>query len=316
MNVLVTGGSGFIGSHFIEELLLREEVKVVINIDSLTYAANSKLSFWENKKYIFYNLDINSDLLGFIFKMHQITHVIHFAAESHVDNSIKSSLPFIRSNINGTHNLLELALRSGIIQKFIHVSTDEVFGSLNYKESAFTVDTPYRPNSPYASSKAASDLIVRSFNKTYNLPTIITNCSNNFGPRQNKEKMIPKCISNFKSGTPIPLYGNGLNIRDWIFVKDHVSALINVLFNGQIGKQYLIGGENEISNFDLIHILAEEYKNITGSNLNDNWFEYVEDRKGHDLRYAIDLSDFLLDFPDWKISNFKKSIRDTIISYI
>lgn len=316
MNVLVTGGAGFIGSHFIEELLLKEEVKTIINVDSLTYAANSKLPFWENKKYISYNIDINSDLMSFVFGLHQITHIVHFAAESHVDNSIKSSYPFIRTNINGTHNLLELALRKGGIEKFIHVSTDEVFGSLNYKESAFTVDTPYRPNSPYASSKAASDLIVRSFNKTYGLPTVITNCSNNFGPRQHKEKMIPKCISNLKSGKPIPLYGDGSNVRDWIFVKDHVSALIKILFNGQTGKQYLIGGENEISNFDLIHILAEEYKNITGSNLNDNWFEYVEDRKGHDLRYAIDISDFLLDFPDWKISNFKKSIRDTIISYI
>jgi len=242
-------------------------------------------------------------------------YIVHFAAESHVDNSIDNSDPFIHTNISGTHNLLKCAVKYGKLNKFIHISTDEVFGSLNQKELPFTVDSPYRPNSPYASSKAASDLIVRSFNKTYGLPTIITNCSNNFGPNQHKEKMIPKCISSFKSRKPISLYGNGSNIRDWIFVKDHVAALIEILFDGKSGKQYLIGGNNEISNFDLIHILAEEYKEITKADLNFRWFEFVEDRKGHDLRYAIDNSDFLFNFPNWTISNFRQSIKKTIVYY-
>jgi dTDP-glucose 4,6-dehydratase len=316
MNVLVTGGCGFIGSTFIEQLILKDEVEFIINVDSLTYAANAKLPFQYNKRYISYSMDINSNVLSYVFGLHKITHIIHFAAESHVDNSIENSTPFIKTNINGTHNLLQSALKSGIVEKFVHVSTDEVFGSLNHKESAFTVDSPYRPNSPYASSKAASDLIVRSFNKTYGLPTVITNCSNNFGPRQHKEKMIPKCISSLKNGTPIPLYGDGSNVRDWIFVKDHASALIEVLFNGKSGKQYLIGGDNEISNFDLIHILAEEYKNITNRDLPSEWFKFVEDRKGHDLRYAIDNSDFKLDFPNWKVSDFKQSIKETISYYL
>jgi len=316
MNILVTGGCGFIGSHFIEEILKNKQVKTLINLDKLTYAANGSLPFSGDPRYHLIVGDINSSSVFDLLVNNEIEYIIHFAAESHVDNSIDNSDPFILTNINGTHNLLKHSVKYGKLKKFIHVSTDEVFGSLGYKESAFTVDSPYRPNSPYASSKASSDLIVRSFNKTYNLPTIITNCSNNFGARQNKEKMIPKCISSFKAGTPIPLYGNGSNIRDWIFVKDHASALMKILFNGESGKQYLIGGDNEISNFDLIHILAEEYKNIVNKELLPGWFKFAEDRKGHDLRYAIDNLDFKLDFPNWKASDFKQSIKETISSYL
>ena len=315
MNILVTGGCGFIGSHFIEEILKNKEIKTLINLDKLTYAANGNLPFSGDSRYNLIIEDINSSNIFNLLVENEIQYIVHFAAESHVDNSIDNSDPFIRTNVNGTHNLLKCAVKYGKINKFIHISTDEVFGSLNYKELAFTVDSPYKPNSPYASSKAASDLIVRSFNKTYGLPTIITNCSNNFGPRQHKEKMIPKCISSLKSGSPITLYGNGSNIRDWIFVKDHVGALIEILFNGKSGKQYLIGGDNEISNFDLIHILAEEYKHITKADLNSGWFEFVTDRKGHDLRYAIDNSDFLFDFPNWRTSNFRQSIKETIVYY-
>ena len=318
MNVLVTGGSGFIGSHFIEELLKRNDVANVYNLDANTYAANKNLSFESDNRYQKLTLDICAAYFPSqknYLKSLNLDYVIHFAAESHVDNSINGPKKFIDTNIVGTFNLLEI-FNDTNIKKFIHVSTDEVFGSLNHKESAFTIDTPYKPNSPYAASKAASDLIVRSFNKTYGLPTVITNCSNNFGPRQHKEKMIPKCISSLKSETPIPLYGDGSNVRDWIFVKDHVSALMEILFNGKSGKQYLIGGDNEISNFDLIHILAEEYKNITNKDLPTEWFKSVEDRKGHDLRYAIDTLDFKLDFPNWKTSDFKQSIKETIQYYL
>ena len=316
MNILVSGGCGFIGSHFIEEILKNKQVKTLINLDKLTYAANGNLPFSGDARYNLIIEDINSSNIFNLLVENEIEYIVHFAAESHVDNSIDNSDPFIHTNVNGTYNLLKCAVKYGKLNKFIHVSTDEVFGSLNNKELAFTVDSPYKPNNPYASSKAASDLIVRSFNKTYRLPTIITNCSNNFGLRQHKEKMIPKCISNLKSGTPIHLYGDGSNIRDWIFVKDHVKALIEILFNGEIGKQYLIGGDNEISNFDLIHILAEEYKNITNKDLPSEWFKFVEDRKAHDLRYAIDNSDFKLDFPGWKASDFKQSIKETIQYYL
>jgi dTDP-glucose 4,6-dehydratase len=316
MNVLVTGGSGFIGSHFIEGLLKRNDVTNVYNLDANTYAANKNLPFESDNRYRKLTLDICAAYFPSqknYLKSLNLDYVIHFAAESHVDNSITGPKKFIDTNIVGTFNLLEI-FNDTNIKKFIHVSTDEVFGSLNHKESAFTIDSPYKPNSPYASSKAASDLIVRSFNKTYGFPTVITNCSNNFGPRQHKEKMIPKCISSLKAETPIPLYGDGSNIRDWIFVKDHASALMEILFDGKPGKQYLIGGDNEISNFDLIHILAEEYKNITNKELPPEWFKFVEDRKGHDLRYAIDNSDFKLDFPNWKASDFKQSIKETISS--
>lgn len=316
MNILVTGGCGFIGSHFIEEILKNEQVKLLINIDKLTYASNGNLPFSGDPRYTLIIEDINSSSVFDLLVSNEIEYIIHFAAESHVDNSINNSDPFIHTNINGTYNLLKCAVKYNKLKKFIHISTDEVFGTLNHKELAFTVDSRYKPNSPYASSKASSDLIVRSFNKTHSLPTIITNCSNNFGPRQHKEKMIPKCICNFKSAKSIPLYGNGSNIRDWIFVKDHVNALIRVLFNGKIGKQYLIGGDNEISNFDLIHILAEECNNVMNINLSSGWFEFVDDRKGHDLRYAIDNSDFLFDFPDWRPSNFRESLKKTIVSYL
>lgn len=316
MNLLVTGGYGFIGSHFIDQIINNEKINQVINIDSLTYAANKGLKFNNKNKYVFYEMDINSDKLSVIFNIHKISHVVHFAAESHVDNSIRDSSPFIKTNINGTHNLLQLSLNSKTIQKFIHVSTDEVFGSLGKTEKSFDINTPYKPNSPYASSKASSDLIARSFYKTYGLPVVITNCSNNFGPRQHKEKLIPKAISSLKNKKPIPLYGDGSNIRDWIFVKDHVSAIEKILFSSEAGKQYLIGGDNEISNFDLIHIIATEYENISGKDIDWAFFEYVEDRKGHDLRYSIDTKEFKNDFPNWKASKFNESIKQTISYYI
>jgi dTDP-glucose 4,6-dehydratase len=318
MNILVTGGSGFIGSHFIEEILKRDKSSNVWNIDYNTYAANKNLPFQNNTRYQKLTLDIStpnfSDSKKYIDSLN-LDYVIHFAAESHVDNSIKSPKRFIETNIGGTFNLLEM-FKDTNIKKFIHISTDEVFGSLSYKEREFNTDSPYRPNSPYAASKAASDLLVRSYVKTYNFPAIITNCSNNFGPRQFAEKLIPVCIDKLKKKEKIPLYGNGLNIRDWIYVKDHVNAIICVMQDGIVGKQYLIGGNNEISNIQLIHSIVSVYETITKQKVDWEWFEYVTDRKGHDFRYAVDTKDFEMEFPQFNTTDFDKAILETVKSYL
>lgn len=315
MNILVTGGCGFIGSHFIEELLKRQDVDKIVNIDCLTYAANKSLPFDDDSRYFLYKRNILEPIWG-LLTYFKIDYIVHFAAESHVDNSINDSGPFVKTNINGTHNLLNGTFKHSELKKFIHVSTDEVFGSLNYDDKPFDVNSPYQPNSPYAASKAASDLLVRSYNKTYKLPSIITNCSNNYGPRQFPEKMIPLCIKRLINKEPIPLYGDGKNIRDWIYVKDHANALINVMLYGDVGEQYLIGGEKEINNFDLIHILKEKYSEITGIDVNWEWFKYVEDRKGHDLRYSIDTSKFKNRFDKFVLTDFDLAITETIKSYL
>ena len=318
MNILVTGGSGFIGSHFIEEIIKRDGVIKVYNVDCDTYAANKKLPFQTDSKYQKLTLDITapyfSDQKKYLESLN-LDYVVHFAAESHVDNSIKGPKKFIETNIIGTFNLLE-TFKGTNIKKFIHVSTDEVFGSLSYKESEFNVDSPYRPNSPYAASKAASDLLVRSYVKTYQFPGIITNCSNNFGPRQFTEKLIPLAINKLKNKEFIPLYGTGDNIRDWIYVKDHVNALINVLLDGKVGKQYLIGGENEMSNIQLITILKDVYSKVADVTVDWEWYKCVEDRKGHDFRYAIDTFEFKNEFPQFKLTPYNQSIEETVKFYI
>jgi len=191
-----------------------------------------------------------------------------------------------------------------------------VYGSLNHKESSFTTDSPYRANNPYAATKAASDLLVRSYNKTYNFPSIITNCSNNFGSRQYTEKMIPVCIQKLINKDFIPLYGDGSNVRDWIYVKDHVNAIICVLLDGKIGNQYLIGSDNELSNYDLIHTIKDVYSTITGTEVDWEWFKYVEDRKGHDGRYGIDNRDFKMEFPQFNTTKFDIAILETVKSYL
>ncbi len=318
MNILVTGGSGFIGSHFIEEILKRNDVTKVYNLDANTYAANKNLPFGSDNRYQKLTMDICAAYFpsqkNYLESLN-LDYVIHFAAESHVDNSITGPKKFIDTNIVGTFNLLEI-FKGTNIKKFVHVSTDEVFGSLNYKEAEFNIDSPYRPNSPYAASKAASDLLVRSYIKTYNFPAIITNCSNNFGPRQFPEKLIPVCINKLKNKEKIPLYGNGENIRDWIYVKDHINALINVLLDGIVGKQYLIGGNNEISNIQLIHLIVATYETVTNQKIDWEWFEYVTDRKGHDFRYAVDTKDFEMEFPQFNTTDFDKAILETVKSYL
>ena len=318
MNILVTGGSGFIGSHFIEEFLKRDDVTKLYNLDANTYAANKNLSFDKDNRYQKLTMDISSVAFPSYksyFESLSLDYVVHFAAESHVDNSITGPRKFIDTNIIGTFNLLE-NLKQSNLKKFIHISTDEVFGSLNIKDNPFDIDSPYRPNSPYAASKAASDLLVRSYFKTYKFPAIITNCSNNFGPRQFPEKLIPLAINKLKVKEAIPVYGTGENIRDWIYVKDHVNAIVRVMQDGIIGKQYLIGGDNEISNSDLIQTIKDVYEELTQTKVEWEWYKHVEDRKGHDYRYAINNWELKQEFPDFKLSNFRQSLKDTVQSYL
>ena len=318
MNILVTGGSGFIGSHFIEEFLKRDDVTKLYNLDANTYAANKNLSFDKDNRYQKLTMDISSVAFPSYksyFESLSLDYVVHFAAETHVDNSITGPKKFIDTNIIGTFNLLE-NLKQSNLKKFIHISTDEVFGSLNIKDNPFDIDSPYRPNSPYAASKAASDLLVRSYFKTYKFPAIITNCSNNFGPRQFPEKLIPLAINKLKVKEAIPVYGTGENIRDWIYVKDHVNAIIRVMQDGIIGKQYLIGGDNEISNSDLIQMIKDVYEELTQTKVEWEWYKHVEDRKGHDYRYAINNWELNQEFPDFKLSNFRQSLKDTVQSYL
>jgi len=318
MNILVTGGSGFIGSHFIEEFLKRNDVTKLYNLDVNTYAANKNLPFDKDSRYQKLTIDIAAT--NFVsyknyFESLNLDYVVHFAAESHVDNSISGPKKFIDTNIIGTFNLLE-TFKQINIKKFIHISTDEVFGSLNIKDNPFDIDSPYRPNSPYAASKAASDLLVRSYFKTYKFPAIITNCSNNFGPRQFPEKLIPLAINKLKSKEVIPIYGTGENVRDWVYVKDHVNAIVRVIQDSIVGKQYLIGGDNEISNSDLIQMIKDVYEELTQTKVEWEWYKHVEDRKGHDYRYAINNWELKQEFPDFKLSDFKQSLKETVQNYL
>jgi len=315
MNILVTGGCGFIGSHFIEEVLSLKEIKTVINVDKLTYAANGDLPFAKDPRYNLIIEDINSSSIIDLLINNEIEYVVHFAAESHVDNSIDNSDPFIHTNINGTHNLLKSALKYGKLKKFIHVSTDEVFGSLDFTEPSFNLNSQYKPNNPYSASKAASDLLVRSFAKTYKLTAVITNCSNNFGPRQFSEKLIPVVIGKLIKREAIPLYGSGKNIRDWIYVKDHARALLGIMLQSD-QERYLIGGDNEISNFDLINQIAHLYCEISNIKLDWIWYKHVTDRKGHDLRYSISNDHLMRCYPNFQLTKFNDSMLETIKYYI
>lgn len=316
-NILVTGGCGFIGSHFVEKLLNDPDIGCIINVDKLTYAANRDLKFNVDQRYKHYVADINDGvILWQTLNKFEITHVINFAAETHVDNSIYAPDPFVTTNVLGTYNLIKAIYDYGKLEKFIHISTDEVYGSLGSKELSFTVESPYRPNSPYSATKAASDLLVRSYNKTYKLPTIITNCSNNFGPRQNAEKLIPTCIRKLKNREQIPVYGTGQNVRDWIYVKDHVNCIWDVLENGDVGSQYLIGGNNELTNLELIEYIKSTFEEVTNTKVDYDYISYVTDRKGHDLRYAIETFDYEQKFGKMKLTDFKTALKTTIESYI
>ena len=278
MTILVTGGAGFIGSNFLHHLI-NCTAEEIICIDNLTYASDSN-NLPDNVK--LYTTDIvDEHNCEYIFKKHKPSTVFHFAAESHVDNSIQNCFPFIHTNINGTVNLLNLASKYEI-QKFIHISTDEVYGSVD--EGYFTEKSNYAPRNPYSASKAASDHFVMAYHNTYGLPVVITNCSNNYGPRQYNEKMIPKTITNLLSGKKVPVYGDGKQVRDWLYVQDHCEALIEVWLNGKVGQKYNIGGECEIKNIDLIRMILDRM------NMKENMIEYVEDRPGHDRRYSTDIT--------------------------
>ena len=298
-SILITGGAGFIGSNFINKFTPKYADYTIVCVDLLTYASNDSYKSFKSqfKNFEFYKEDIrNFDAIDQLFVKHSISDVIHFAAESHVDNSISSPDNFISTNINGTFQLLKSCLKNwdlkDNVNRFVHVSTDEVYGSLG-NNGFFTEDSKYAPNSPYSASKAASDFIVRSYHHTYGLNTVITNCSNNYGPFQHDEKLIPTIIRNAINSNPIPIYGNGQNIRDWLFVEDHCDALDLVFHSGVSGETYLIGGNNEENNLNLAlsicEILDKRYPSTNQKSYKE-LISFVTDRKGHDYRYAIDSS--------------------------
>lgn len=296
MNILVTGGYGFIGSCLVREII-KNTSHSVINVDALTYAADisSLDEIKDSDRYFFEKVDIcNFQNLQQVFNNYRIDSIIHLAAESHVDNSIKNPETFLNTNILGTFNLLHLVTQQEIQNKFkfIHVSTDEVFGSLDLDSPKFHEASPYDPSSPYSASKASSDHLVRAWGKTFKLPFIITNCSNNYGPFQNEEKLIPKTILNALQGKKIPIYGTGNQIRDWLYVEDHAKALIEVLCNGTTGESYNIGGSNEKTNLEVVKTICNFLDKNCSEILNDissfaELINHVDDRPGHDYRYAI-----------------------------
>jgi dTDP-glucose 4,6-dehydratase len=278
--IFVTGAAGFIGSNFVHFLTKKTNKKIVV-IDKITYAGSIK-NLYPFSQHEIERIDIaDFEELDRVFVKYKPSAIFHFAAESHVDNSIKNVKPFIDTNIIGTVNLLQLSVDYDV-EMFHHISTDEVYGSLGYNDSSFTEETSYDPQNPYSASKASSDHFVMAFHNTFGLPVKITNCSNNYGPRQNVEKLIPKTITNILQGNKIPVYGKGENIRDWIYVEDHCEAIYEVFNRGKVGEKYNIGGECEVKNIDLIKKLLE----LLGGS--EDLIEYVQDRPGHDLRYSID----------------------------
>lgn len=302
-NILVTGGAGFIGSNFVRYLLKKEPEARVINLDALTYAGN--LENLEDlpgaERHIFVHGDIRDrELVEGLFREYGIDTVVHFAAETHVDRSILDPEPFIQTNVVGTYTLLEAARRAWLQDgggprselRFHHVSTDEVFGALGPHDPAFSETTPYAPNSPYAASKAASDHLVRAYGHTYGLPVSITNCSNNYGPYMFPEKLIPLMILNALSGQPLPVYGDGMQIRDWLYVEDHCEAIHAVIREGKAGETYVVGGGNQPPNIEVVHIICrilDERLPDSPYTPHEGLIRYVADRPGHDRRYAMDI---------------------------
>jgi len=327
-NLLVTGGAGFIGSNVIHHILNRPQVKILVNLDCLTYAGHlaNLRSVEAHPKYAFEKIDLRDrDSVRRVMRERRITHVMHLAAESHVDRSISGPGDFISTNIVGTFNLLEAcrelwlssALPLGQSPRFHHVSTDEVYGSLG-ASGYFTEESPYAPNSPYSASKASSDMLVRAYHHTYALDTVITNCSNNYGPYQFPEKLIPVVIQNAIGRKPIPVYGDGMNVRDWLFVRDHAEALWQVLLRGRSGETYNIGGHNEWANINIVKLicdLVDELRPDLGGE-SRNLITFVKDRPGHDRRYAIDASKMKQEL-GWKPAyTFETGIRETVQWYL
>ena len=323
-SILITGGAGFIGSHVIRRMVNHYPEAQIVNLDALTYASNLKLldDCKEHSNYYFVKEDINNfKALKAVFEKYDFDVVVHLAAESHVDNSIKDPFLFAQTNIQGTLNLLEASFKywknNTKNKRFYHISTDEVFGSLG-TEGYFSETTAYDPRSPYSASKAASDHLVRAYFHTYGLPVVLSNCSNNYGPGQHPEKLIPLMIKNIAAQNPLPVYGNGDNIRDWLYVEDHAEAIDVILHQGTVGETYTLGGNNQQKNLDLVHYLIDlvdkKLDRPKGSSL--KLIEFVTDRLGHDYRYAIDASKIEQEMK-WKAStSFKNGIEKTLDFYL
>lgn len=322
-SILVTGGAGFIGSNFVPYFCKKYPEYHIINLDKLTYAGdlNNVKECENDSNYTFVKGDIcDEKLIEELFTKYDIRGVIHFAAESHVDNSIKGPKIFMETNIMGTFTLIETARRHWMDApfkvkpgyedaRFHHISTDEVYGTLG-ETGYFTETTPYAPNSPYSSSKASSDLIVRAYHHTYGMNVTTSNCSNNYGPKQNHEKLIPHIIENALALKPLPIYGKGLNVRDWLYVEDHCKAIDLIIHNGRVGEVYNVGGHNEKRNIDIVKIICKEL------NKPESLITYVTDRKGHDMRYAIDPTKIHNELGWLPETKFEDGIKKTIQWYL
>ena len=325
----VTGGCGFIGANFIQYLLNKTKPNSVVNLDKLTYAGNQKnlADFEQDPRYIFVHGDIcDAELVSKLFTEYQPNYIVNFAAESHVDRSIDGPAEFIQTNIVGTSVLLQEALKYYSTLKgkeserfrFHHVSTDEVFGSLS-ESGFFTEETPYDPSSPYSASKASSDHLIRAWHRTFDLPVLISNCSNNYGPYQFPEKLIPLMILNCLEEKPLPVYGTGENIRDWLYVEDHCDAIYTILQKGTIGETYNVGGNNEIKNIQIVEVICDILNDIHPAGSGKSYHElinFVKDRPGHDFRYAIDASKLKKEIGWEPKESFNTGIQKTIEWYL
>jgi dTDP-glucose 4,6-dehydratase len=325
--VLVTGGCGFIGSNFVLDWL-RNESMPVVNLDALTYAGNpaNLAAVASGPRYTFVHGNIcDAELLETIFREHRPRAVVHFAAESHVDRSILGPDAFLKTNIDGTFRLLQAARKfyetlTGEEResfRFLHVSTDEVYGTLEPDDPAFSETTPFAPNSPYAASKASSDMLVRAWHHTYKMPTVVTNCSNNYGPFQFPEKLIPLTISNALAGKPLPVYGDGQQVRDWLYVVDHCTAIRAVLREGQLGETYNVGGNNQRANLDVVRTICALLDELSpGARPYAEQITFVQDRPGHDRRYAIDARKISGELGWTPAETFETGLRKTVEWYL
>jgi dTDP-glucose 4,6-dehydratase len=329
MNLLVTGGAGFIGSNLVHHVIDQPEVVRLVNLDCLTYAGRLEnlAAVATHPKYVFERVDLRDKAAVLeVVRRHNITHVMHLAAESHVDRSITGPGDFVHTNVVGTFNLLEACRATWLndasrithdVSRFHHISTDEVYGSLG-PTGLFTETTPYAPNSPYSASKASSDMLVRAYHHTYGLPTVITNCSNNYGPYQFPEKLIPVVIQSVLARKPVPVYGDGMNVRDWLYVRDHAEALWVVLMRGRLGETYNIGGRNEWANLNIVQLICdlidEMAPQLGGSSR--KLITFVKDRPGHDRRYAIDATKIEKELGWLPAHKFEQGIRETVRWYL
>jgi dTDP-glucose 4,6-dehydratase len=331
MNLLVTGGCGFIGSNFIRHILAKDQSMALrlINVDKLTYAGNpaNLADLAGDARYVFAEGDIGDEgLVGDLLSRHQIGAIVNFAAESHVDRSIDSPEPFILTNVLGTLRLLNASRRhwsrltGGAKEsfRFLHVSTDEVYGTLEPKDPPFTEETPFAPNSPYAASKASSDHLVRAYHHTYGLPVLTTNCSNNYGPYQFPEKLLPLVILNALESRPLPVYGDGQQVRDWLHVEDHCRAIALVLERGQTGETYNVGGINEMANLQVVKMICSllDAKAPRQAGAHEGLIEFVTDRPGHDRRYAIDCSKIQRELGWRPLESFETGLAKTVDWYL